>query len=77
MRGLTPVERLLLQRRIDNAPMLEIPPESPWWDAATALASMGRIRHREHHHCSAGYCLVPSITDMGRLALRVCPAGET
>jgi len=77
MRGLTPLERYLLQRRAENAPRL--PPvgdESPMFGALAALAATGRTREQEEVDPVFGVVDRSYITDLGRLALRCCPVDE-
>lgn len=72
MRGLTPLEREMLARRAANAPRARYSSRAPEGVALLRLKALGRTRSEfidgldgitERHH----------ITDLGRLALRVCP----
>lgn len=75
MRGLTAVERELLQRRADNVPRVYYPKESDAHAACQKLALDGRLirRPEDDERSPTGVLWRVYITDLGRLALRVCP----
>lgn len=71
MRGLTPLEREILNRRLSGAPRVPVR-GSANASAMTALKATRRLAYRGEIPEGSAY----TITDLGRLALRVCPAGE-
>lgn len=73
MRGLTPAERRLLHARAANAPREEFVYPSSGCDVYLGLQAVGRTVGR--YDASDGF-IVNYITDLGRLALRVCPVDE-
>lgn len=77
MRGLTRLEREILAARACDAPRYApVGDDDPRYHAQASLARVGRVVEREcfvdGEVCDRAY-----ITDLGRLALRVCPADES
>lgn len=78
MRGLTPLERELLHRRAVNAPRFLIWSGEPAWKAHRVLIASGRLTAKlvRDPDSPVGTVNRTDITDLGRLALRVCPVEE-
>jgi len=78
MRGVTPSERVYLQRRADNTPREYLPPDDPRTAVGQQLSAHGRVRFRPGPLESApgGRSNLAHLTELGRLALRVCPIDE-
>lgn len=69
------MERELLHARTVDAPRVPVDYGTPESLAYFAMNSVGRMRV-SHTDPSDG-CRVNHITDLGRLALRVCPVDES
>jgi len=78
VRGLAPLERRLLQNRADGGPRILCPPGSAEYEASANLLRQGRTIEvlKDAPECPGGLALYGYATDLGRLALRVCPTGE-
>jgi hypothetical protein len=69
------MERALLHNRANDGPRVGYPMEHPATAALNAMAKSGRMQEKMVLD-EGGWCLYGYITDLGRLALRVCPVDE-
>ncbi len=77
MRGLTPLERLVLAPERPDAPLL-LPSPEEWFATAIQLANRGLVSPKFTTFVRVSLLGEPPIkrTALGELALRVCPRGE-
>jgi len=72
------MERAKLLRRVENAPRVLVYPGSSDYDANVSLLAQGRLTQFlvPDDESETGDSYETHITDLGRLALRVCPVDE-
>lgn len=78
MRGLTPLERAKLAHKVAGGGVELLPPDHAEVSVLRQLVASGRLWRRLEPDSGSptGTCWCTYPTDLGRLALRVCPVDE-